>query len=63
MRWLINEAKALARVRSRATGVRWQIDHIVPIAGELVSGLNVPWNIRVVPAGVNWKKGHKFHVV
>jgi len=56
---LIRQAQALARMRSKETGYLWHIDHIVPIAGADVCGLNVPWNVRVIPAQENWRKANK----
>lgn len=38
------------------TGQKFHVDHIVPIQGRNVSGLHVPWNLRVVPASVNNRK-------
>jgi len=57
--FLIDEAKNLAKRRSESTGFLWHIDHIVPIGAAHVCGLNVPWNIRVVPAKENWTKATK----
>lgn len=42
-----------ARTLSAQTGVKHDVDHIVPLAGRIVSGLHVPWNLRAIPRDVN----------
>lgn len=42
------------------TGIPFEVDHIVPVAGETVSGLHVPWNLQIIPAGTNARKGITF---
>lgn len=65
-KWLTAEQRMDIRLKyrlaiemSRATGTRYAVDHIVPLQGETVCGLHVPWNLQVIPQEENLKKFNK----
>ena len=64
--WLMAEQKLAlkklylhAREMTKLTGERYVVDHIVPLRGETVCGLHVPWNLRVITQDENLKKSNK----
>jgi hypothetical protein len=60
--WLIEQAYELAQRRSELFGFPWDVDHVIPLQGELVSGLHTPYNLQVIPAQLNQSKSNRFVV-
>lgn len=54
------EAQDVRLRRQTATGVEWQVDHVIPLKAKLVSGLHVWNNLAVVPAQFNLSKKNRW---
>ena len=57
--FFISEIYDLAQRRTKATGIEWHVDHIVPLRSNIVSGLHVEQNLRVIPKSTNLAKGNR----
>lgn len=50
----------LARYLSKATGVSWHVDHVVPLRGTNVCGLHNEFNLTILPGAFNMTKSNSF---
>lgn len=57
--WLSSEQKHEMALFYKNRPVGQHVDHIVPLNGKEVSGLNVPWNLQYLSALDNNKKNNK----
>jgi 5-methylcytosine-specific restriction endonuclease McrA len=64
--WLTRKQKSeirqlyqIAITMTQTTGEQYVVDHIVPLRGDGVCGLHVPWNLRVITQDENLKKSNK----
>jgi hypothetical protein len=57
--FIIEEAAMLCKLRERYTGIKWEVDHIVPLVSPLVCGFHSGSNIAVIPAQVNRVKSNR----
>jgi hypothetical protein len=53
---------SIATMLTRVNNEPWHVDHIIPLQGDLVSGLHVPSNLQVMRGVENVRKHKKFEV-
>jgi hypothetical protein len=57
--FVVGEMYSLARQRTKTMGIKWVVDHIVPLQSRLVCGLHWWKNLRVIPDSLNKSKGNR----
>lgn len=57
-KFFIDEIYDLAQLRTKATGFKWEVDHIVPLKSKLVCGLHCEQNLAVITRKDNITKGN-----
>lgn len=64
MRDEIHRLKNIVKKLNKVYGINtYSLDHIIPLRGELVSGLHIPENVRVMKTFGNIAKGNSFEIV
>ena len=58
----INEIYLQARELTALTGIRHEVDHIVPTKHKLVCGLHCEFNLQILPKNQNRQKSNKFAI-
>lgn len=60
--WMMEEAYELAILRKQLFGFSWEVDHVIPLQGKLVSGLHTPYNLQVISRTENRSKNNRCEV-
>ncbi len=45
---------------TRETGIKHEVDHIIPISSDVVCGLHVDYNLQILTSFANKSKGNRY---
>lgn len=57
---LMREFHRYAVLMTKLSGIRWEVDHQVPIKSSYVCGFNCEANLEIIPATENLKKSNRW---
>ncbi len=57
--FVVNEAMELAKSREECTGIKWELDHTIPLNYHAATGLHTHHNMELVPASWNRAKSNR----
>lgn len=58
----IQEAVKLSKDRELATGIKWSVDHMIPLRAKSACGLHIANNIQVIPSSLNFSKMNRMQL-
>ena len=57
-KFFLEEIHNLAKLREKTTGIKWHVDHIVPLTSDVVCGLHCSDNLQLLTATENLMKAN-----
>ena len=62
MEFLMEEFYSIASERTKVTGIRHEVDHVIPREHDKVCGLHTPYNLQVITATENMSKSNNWSI-
>ena len=59
--FFLKEIHLLRKIRDNITGLKWHVDHILPLRNSKICGLHYWHNLQLLPAVINWSKNNAFY--